>query len=95
MNNEDLYKRYPHIIRGSIEDIDRGQIVVGGRRHKIKSHGKIAVIKCANADAGVAHCMKTRIINVQDASQTKFCQVCTRYNRNERRRHRRNSTKTK
>lgn len=87
MTNDQLYEKYPHIVAGSIEDVPRGQTVVGGRNNKIVSHGKIAIVKCAEPDA--PGCLKTRIINVQDASQTRHCVACTRRRRNERRRARR------
>lgn len=92
-NNKELYSKYPHIIVGSIESIERGQIITGGRKNKIKSHGKICVINCENAEKSVPYCLKTRIINVQDAGQVKFCTSCTRYNRNARRRTRRREKK--
>lgn len=91
MKNEDLYKKYPHIIPGSIEEVDRGSMVMGGKDSRIKSHGKIAIIKCA--DSNIPGCLKTRIINVQDAEQTKYCSACTRRRRNERRRARRRQLK--
>jgi len=87
MTNDQLYEKYPHIVAGSIEDVQRGQVVVGGKDNKITSHGKIAIIKCSDQD--MPGCLKTRIINVQDAGQTKHCVACTRRRRNERRRARR------
>jgi len=94
MKNEELYQKYPHIIVGSVESVDRGQTVIGGKKNKWKSHGKICVINCENAtNSNIHYCLKTRIINVQDAEQVKFCTTCTRYNRNSRRRTRRRETK--
>lgn len=87
MTNNQLYEKYPHIVAGSIEDVPRGQTVMGGKNNKIISHGKIAIIKCL--DYNVPGCLKTRIINVQDANQTKYCVACTRQRRNTRRRTRR------
>lgn len=92
MTNDQLYEKYPHIVQGSIEDVPRGQVVVGGKDNKITSHGKIAIIKCADSNA--QGCLKTRIINVQDAGQTQHCTACTRRRRNERRRNRRRGLDT-
>lgn len=93
MKNEELYKKYPHIIKGSIETVQRGKMVVGGKSNKVKSHGKICVISCENADKNIHHCVRTRIVNIQDVGQVKFCISCTRYNRNARRRARRKASK--
>jgi hypothetical protein len=87
MNNNELYKKYPHIMDGSIEEVPRGQVVLCGKNTKIISHGKIAIIKCLDKES--PGCLKTRIINIQDAEQSKYCVVCTRRRRNTRRRLRR------
>ena len=90
MTNEELYKKYPHIINGSIERVDHGQIVCNGKGNKIVAHGRIAVIRCVDSKLKVyPPCLKTRIINVQDAAQTKYCTTCVKRHRNERRRARR------
>jgi len=87
MTDEELYQKYPHIIEGSIEHVQHGQVVVGGKDNKIISHGRIAVIRCVDSELKVfPPCMKTRIINVQDAAQTKYCLACVKRHRNERRR---------
>ena len=93
MRDEELYDKYPQIIAGSIEFVKRGQTVVGGKKNKWKSHGKICVINCKNSEQKVSHCLKTRILNIQDAGQVKYCTACTRYNRNARRRARRHEIK--
>lgn len=92
MKNEELYEKYPHIVPGSIEEVDRGSVIVGGKDNKITSHGKIAIIRCVDSDE--PGCLKTRIINVQDAGQTRYCAACTRRRRNERRRSRRRQLKS-
>ena len=84
MKNKDIYEKYGHIILGSIEEIPRGHTIVVSKNRKIVSHGKIAVIKCENSDD--VKCLKTRIINVQDAGQTKLCETCTRIVRNTKKR---------
>jgi hypothetical protein len=87
MTDEELYKKYPHIIEGSIEHVQHGQTIHGGKDNKIIAHGRIAVIRCADSELKVhPSCMKTRIINVQDAAQTKYCTACIKRRRNERRR---------
>lgn len=91
MKNKDIYRKYPHIIHGSIEEVGRGIIIRGGKNNKITSHGKIAIIKCA--DINMPGCLETRIINIQDAEQTKYCSACTRRRKNERRRARRRQLK--
>ena len=84
MTNKELYKKYPHIVDGSIEEIPRGKLIYCGQS-SIVSHGRIAIIKCANSDLETV-CLKTRVINIQDAKQTKYCRLCTKRRRNERRR---------
>lgn len=84
-----LYKKYPHIIKGSIEEVPKGKEIVCGKNDKIVSHGKICVIKCSEFKE--SSCLKTRIINIQDAKQVNMCKACTRRLRNSRRRKRRNS----
>ena len=85
MKDEDLYKKYPHIVKGSIESISKGTIIKCGKNHELTSHGKICVIRCANE--GKSHqCLKTRIINVQDARQVTLCRNCIRLKRNIQRR---------
>jgi len=88
MKNEEIYKRYPHIIPGSIELVPRGTIIKCGINNKVASHGKICIIRCANSEIS-QRCMKTRIINVQDAGQVTLCKRCTREKRNIQRKHKR------
>lgn len=90
-DNDKIYKNYPHIVYDSIEEVPRGKVIIGGRNNKITSHGKIAVIRCL--DVSSPGCLKTRIINIQDANQTKYCTACTRRRRNARRRIRRRELK--
>lgn len=90
MGDADLYKKYPHIIAGSIEKADVGHIIKGGKGNAFKSHGKICVIKC---DAKLPGCVRTRIINIQDARQVKYCVECTKNKRNIRRNLRRRQKK--
>ena len=85
MKEDDLYAKYSHIIPGSIEYVPKGVVVQAGKNQKIVSHGRICVIKCADADTA-SDCLKTRIINVQDARQTMRCKICVRRERNIRRR---------
>lgn len=92
MTNEELYKEYPHIIPGSIEEIPRGQIIVCGKNDKIKSHGRICVINCSGFELN-PKCLKTRIINTQDLHQVTKCKECVRIERNTRRRLRRMAAK--
>ena len=81
---KDPYQKYPHIISGSIESVERGKIIKCGKEETLVSHGKICVIKCTT-DSVVPNCKKTRIINLQDAKQVKQCSVCIKYMKNIRR----------
>jgi hypothetical protein len=85
MKNEKIYAKYPHIIKGSIESVQKGTIIKCGKNHELTSHGKICVIKCADIEI-TQGCKKTRIINIQDAKQVTRCKFCTRNRRNIRRR---------
>ena len=85
----DIYTKYPHIIPGSIEKIERGKIIKCGKDEEVVSHGRICIIKCGT-DGVVPGCKKTRIINLQDAKQVKQCSVCTKYMKNIRRKIRKN-----
>lgn len=91
MTDIELYNKYPHIVKGSIELVPKGQEIICGKDIKIISHGKIAVIKCSNHDA--PYCLKTRVINIQDIKQTTLCTACTRRLRNKRRRNSRKLVK--
>lgn len=93
MKDKELYKKYPHIVDGSIEITDKGKIITCGKNSTVKSHGKICIITCKNSDKGIQHCLKTRIINIQDARQVTLCVACTRHERNTRRRQKRNASK--
>lgn len=84
-NNDDIYKKYPKIINGSIEKILHGTVVSCGKKDKIISHGVICVIKCPNSDTS-NYCTKTRIINLQDIEQVSYCKSCIRQIRNARKR---------
>lgn len=90
-SNKELYEKYQQIVPGSIEEIPKGQLIYCSKDQKIESHGKIAIIKCL--DHEIPGCLKTRIINIQDARQTRYCIVCTKRRRNTRRRTRRNLKK--
>ncbi len=85
MKDVEAYTKYPHIVTGSIEEVPRGTIIKCGANDQVKSHGKICVIKCQYADVN-AYCLKTRVINLQDARQVKSCKICIRRSRNLRRR---------
>lgn len=85
MTEQELYKKYAHIIPGSIELVLKGTEIQTGKNQKIISHGRICVIRCEFADTA-PDCQKTRIINTQDARQTTKCSACTRRERNIRRR---------
>ncbi|MCK5614243.1 hypothetical protein KAR91_70915 [Candidatus Pacearchaeota archaeon] len=87
MTDEELYKKYSHIIDGSIEHVQHGQVICGGKNNKIIAHGRIVVIRCADSELKVQPpCLKTRIINIQDVAQTKYCTACIKRRRNKRRR---------
>ena len=88
MKDEEYYKKYPHIVPGSIEEVPSGTEISIGRHARITSHGKICVIRCIDYDKN-KDCLKTRIINIQDAGQVKRCSSCTRHDRNIRRRRKR------
>jgi len=90
-SNKNLYDLYPQIIPGSIEEVPRETEIYCSKDQKIKSHGKIAIIKCL--DYEIPGCLKTRIINIQDVKQTKYCVVCAKRRRNTRRRVRRSLQK--
>lgn len=85
MDKDLLYRKYSHIIPGSIEEIARGQTIICGKSDKITSHGTICVIKCSDSEFS-SICLKTRIINIQDIGQVKRCKPCTKAARNLRRR---------
>ncbi len=85
MDDTLLYEKYSHIIKGSIENVPRGKDIRIGKNEKIKSHGKICIIRCEEVDFS-PHCQKTRLINIQDAGQVKKCKACVRKARNMRRR---------
>ena len=70
----DIYKKYPHIIPGSIEEVPRGKVIKSSKDEELVSHGRICIIKCAT-DGVVSGCKKTRMINLQDAKQVKQCRV--------------------
>ena len=78
MTHEEIYKKYPHIVPGSIESIARGKKIMCGKNDPIISHGIVCIIKCAT-DGVIPGCRKTRMINIQDASQVKQCRACIRY----------------
>ncbi|KKM81524.1 hypothetical protein LCGC14_1328900 [marine sediment metagenome] len=85
MKDEKIYKKYSHIIKGSIELVTRGTIIKCGKNYELTSHGKICVINCINEEKS-HQCMKTRIINIQDAGQVTLCRNCIRLKRNIQRR---------
>jgi hypothetical protein len=85
MKPEQLYKKYPHIIPGSIEKTERGKIISCGKNETLLSHGTICVIKCAT-DGMISNCRRTRIINTSDAKQVKQCRACLKYLKDTRRR---------
>lgn len=85
ISNNDLYKKYPNVLPGSIEEVPYGKKVMCGKDHTIASQGRICVIKCLEADFSIG-CMKTRIININDLAVTKRCVVCVRLAANMRRR---------
>jgi hypothetical protein len=85
MSYEELYKKYPHIVLGSIQQTPKGKVILCSKDDKIVSHGLVCIIKCAT-DGAVAACRKTRMINIQDAKQVKQCKTCIKYNHNLRRR---------
>jgi hypothetical protein len=88
MTDEEYYNKYPHIIRGSIENIIKGTVIKCGKNDKITSHGRTCIIKC-QTDGGIPGCHKTRMINLQDARQVKHCKFCVKYMRNLRKRQKR------
>lgn len=85
MNNEDLYKKYEHIMKDSIEDIPKGTVIFCSKNESITSHGKICIIVCSEAEK-TKECLKTRIINVQDARQVSMCRLCHKKMKNAKRR---------
>jgi hypothetical protein len=89
MSYEEFYRKYPHIIPGSIQATPMGKVIVCGKDDKITSHGLICIIKCST-DGAIATCRKTRMINIQDAKQVKQCKSCIKYMHNLRRRQKRN-----
>lgn len=95
MTDVELYTKHPHILAGSIGAYDRGKLIVAGKKSRFKSHGRVCIIACANAEnSDISCCLKTRMINVQDVTQVKFCTACTKHNRNSRRRVRRKEMKS-
>jgi len=83
-----IYTKYPYIVPGSIEKIPPGTKILCGKDDILISKGVICVIKCAT-DGAITTCRKTRIINIQDASQVKQCKACIKYLHNMKRRLRR------
>jgi len=86
------YKKYPHIIPGSIEKVPVGKKILCGKLGKkddiLISRGMICVIRCAT-DGAISVCRKTRIVNLQDVRQVKQCKACVRYLHNMKKRWRR------
>lgn len=56
-----FYKKYPHVVKGSVKEVKPGTEVGG----ITAVHGRICKIKCQESG-------KLRTINVQDAFQVKF-----------------------
>lgn len=60
----EFYKKYPHVVAGSVRDPDASDKKALGS----KCHGKVCTIKCV--DTG-----ELRVINTQDAFQVKRCEA--------------------
>lgn len=88
--HRDLYQKYPHIIPKSIEEIPIGEKATYS---KLKSKGLICIIKCKNHKTE-PKCLKTRVINIQDAKQVTMCEICIRLERSKRRKEKRSSIKS-
>lgn len=61
-NEDAFYKKYPHVVNGSVKEVDAGEKVGG-----VQSHGRRCQVKCDE-------CSKTREVNVQDVWQVKKCE---------------------
>jgi len=61
-NEEAFYRKYPHVVVGSVKEVAAGTKVDG----IVAAHGRICQIKCIETG-------KLRTINVQDAFQVKYC----------------------
>lgn len=62
-DEEAFYSKYSHVIKGSIQEVERGTVPTQTGVH---SHGRICIISCED-------CGAERVINVQDAFQTRYC----------------------
>lgn len=62
-DEETFYTKYPHVVRGSIKEAERGSVPADTG---VQTHGRICIIACED-------CGKERIINIQDAFQTRYC----------------------
>lgn len=60
-DEEAFYKKYGHVIRGSIREVEPGTTING----VVAVHGRICDIKCQETG-------ESRTINVQDAWQVKY-----------------------
>lgn len=60
-DDEAFYKKYPHVVHGSIKEVKQGTKVDG----IVAVHGRICQIKCLESGT-------LRTINVQDAFQVKY-----------------------
>lgn len=60
-NSDNFYKKYPHVVPGSVVEVSAGEKVGG-----VHSHGRRCQVTCSE-------CSSTREVNVQDAWQVKRC----------------------
>ncbi len=60
----DFYKKYSHVVKGSVREPTKEDLKV-----LTKCHGRVCTIKCTD-------CGTERVINVQDAFQVTRCPAC-------------------
>ena len=59
-----FYKKYPHVVHGSVREVPADQVYDG-----VKSHGRMCEIKCQFEKCGTK-----RTINTQNAWETEYCE---------------------
>jgi hypothetical protein len=80
-----FYVKYSHVVKGSIQEIERGIVPLATG---VQSHGRICIIACEI-------CGEHRTINIQDAFQTRFCITHQKERAKEKAREKRKAKKNK
>jgi hypothetical protein len=85
----EFYKKYSHVVDGSVRDVAKGEEVDRGELlPPLVSKGKLCTVECTG-------CQVTFEVNLQDAFQSKRCPKCKRAAAKERRSNRRKARASK